>query len=119
MIDLTHTRHTWTMVIVPDPENPRPDTTCEGYWPSRDPDAPGYCPPEQFDKSLSDATRRMTEWEAGDWYHIGVMARLHVDGLMIESPGIWGIESDDESYIAEQFECQKLETLAILKGIAQ
>jgi len=71
---------------------------------------------------------RLEAMQRGEWQFLGVMARVTVripmrDGAYIshtvESPGIWGIESDCQESIDEAFEGEKatLETMLVALGI--
>lgn len=85
----------------------------EGFWPSEDPNAPGYVPPDRFDAEMRKAEERAEAWKVDEWWYVGVQARaivsLPVGGdsfviYTIDSPGVWGIESDSTDYIKAVFE---------------
>ena len=89
-------------IIEPDMSATRPDEISDGFWPSSDTQAPGYVPPERFAEELDKAHARMRGFELGAWEYIGVRARAlclvvrdRVGTLInIDSPGVWGVESD-------------------------
>lgn len=113
-----------TRVVQDDDNNESPDKHQDGYWPSRDKDAAGYCgevTDEQFAIHHKAAEDRMAAWERGDWNYVGVRARalcLIVQNgvgvhMTLESPGLWGIESDCSEYLTEVYEeqCDELKDL--------
>lgn len=123
-------RISWEMLTPRDDSSDRPDERDEGFWPSLDPDACGYIgdaephdvngreQAKRFDDALEAAETRMAEWESDDWHFVGVVARAHLfipaggnsfACYTLDSPGIWGIESDAGDYLREQFEQQKEE----------
>jgi len=92
-------------VILDDEAANRPDKMQDGFWPSQNPDDAGYCGPctaEEFAEHERNAKQRMVDYESGQWGYVGVRARalcfvvrngvgVH---MSLESPGLWGIESD-------------------------
>lgn len=112
-------------VIISDDTQERPDENDEGFWPSRDHDAPGYVGESDFDAQMTIATERMEAWERGDWEFVGVRARAHCMtvrngvGTMftLESPGLWGIESDVGDYLNDVFEDEKAELLGMIEAM--
>lgn len=79
---------------------------------------------EVEDEGASDGRR--AAFERGEWHYVGVRALArclivnHGVGtiLTLESPGLWGIESDSgEEYFAEVYEEQKAELLAMLEAM--
>jgi len=122
--------------LIPDDDNPRPDEKDDGFWPSLNPKDAGYvgdnflcCVSDsEFNQIELAAHYRMRAWERGDWYYVGVRAvalcfivRNGVGTYVnIESPGIWGVESDsDESYIEELYKEQIAELEEILGALAR
>jgi hypothetical protein len=109
----------WSMETPHDDTVDRPDERDEGFWPSTDPDSPGYVgknPKRPFADQQADATERMAAWERGDWEFVGVIARadimLPIGGgsfrlFTIRSAGLWGIESDSPDYLREVYEEEK------------
>lgn len=107
----------WTPVHVADTESGQtPDSDNEGFWPSLDPQSPGYIganPARSYVEQMADARLRMTQFQEGAWHFIGVRARAELaipigQGctrlMRVESAGLWGIESDsDSAYLAEVF----------------
>jgi hypothetical protein len=113
----------WTMITERDDTAGKPDEMQDGYWPSHDPDDAGYVPAEQFDDAHDIAQQRMNGWLNDVWEYIGVMAKatvyIPIGGtsfrvMELQSSGIWGIESDSESYIEETYEEQKRDLLTEL-----
>lgn len=111
----------WEMLTQPDDCRDKPDERQDGFWPSRDPKAAGYVDPAQFDHEQAKAEARMKAWHDDVWYYLGVIARAHImvpsgQGSFVtytlDSPGIWGIESDSTDYIKETFEEEKVELLS-------
>jgi hypothetical protein len=113
----------WERLEARDDCNDKPDDRDEGFWPSTDPKAAGYVGPEnveRFEELYAAAMERMTAWNEGDWYYIGIVARAHVSipigggsfrTLTLDSAGCWGIESDAGDYLDEVFEEEKAELL--------
>lgn len=103
----------FTRLIQDDDQQPRPDTRDDGFWPSRDPESSGYVLPENFEAEYSRAVERMVAFDRGDWYWIGVRARAEIRvpygqdfiTTTIDSPGLWGVDSDcGEAYLDEVFQ---------------
>lgn len=101
-----------------------PDERDEGFWPSLDKDSCGYvgpCSEEAFAAYQEKAQARMDAWKRGDWNYVGVRAEARCvivkngTGIYVnlESPGVWGIESDAGGYLQEVY----LQELATLKGM--
>lgn len=114
---------TFHMEEIQDDHNPPLDKNHEGFWPSRDKESPGYVgenPATSFEEQMEQAKRRGKAWEDGKIYHIAIRAKAEivipiggnsVVSYCLESPGIWGIESDcGEDYKQEVF-AQECETL--------
>lgn len=122
------TKITITRVLEDDTYHGAPDEDNEGFWPSKDENAPGYCPPEHFEKSMATAKQRMAQFKAGQWNYVGVRAMASIfipigQGSICEykllSAGLWGIESDSgEKYLNEVFEEQAAELVEHIKQFA-
>lgn len=71
----------------------RPDERDEGFWPSRDPEAAGYCPPEYFDKSQAHAKEVMQAWKDDEWFYCGIVLSVSYNGVELDShaASLWGI----------------------------
>jgi len=117
----------WSMRTEHDDTKGRPDEDDEGFWPSSDPDACGYVEPSRFDEAMRKAQERMDAFDRGDWHFCGVVARAEIlipiggnsfRSLMIESAGLWGIESDSGDYLREVYEEEKDELRAQLRMFA-
>ena len=104
----------FAQVTVPDDDCTLPDQRQDGYWPSQDKDDPGYCgdvTPARFAELYAEAQSRMDAFEAGDWGYVGVRARAlcflvrNNTGTYfnLDSPGIWGVESDAGRYLQELY----------------
>lgn len=111
-------------VEIPDETAGLPDEMDDGFWPSQDSKAAGYVAPDLFRSEMNKAERRMAEYERGGWGFIGVRARalcmIVRNGvgtlLNVESPGLWGIESDSGAdYLAEVFEAEKADLLTMFE----
>lgn len=131
-------RISWEMLTIPDHTSGPPNEQDEGFWPSLDPDAPGYIgEPEpsdvdgtgqqkRFDKQYVNAEKRLADWHNEIWGYVGVRARatlfIPCGGqsfavYTLDSPGLWGIESDAGDYLQTVFDQEKAqlrEHLAIL-----
>lgn len=68
--------------------------------------------PTQRAEYLARDRARLDAYKRGDWHFIGIRARAHVDvtrgkvttSYTLDSPGLWGIESDsDDSYLESVF----------------
>lgn len=94
-----------------DSTDDKPDDRDDGFWPSRDPKAAGYVLPENFDAEQAKAESRMADWKAYLWRYVGVRARalcmIVRNGvgtyINLDSPGVWGIESDSDEYLNEVY----------------
>lgn len=116
----------WRKVLVNDGDHGRPDEDNEGFWPSQDETSPGYVKPELYKSEMEKAKQRMSDWKNGYWYFCGVCAVADIsipigNGAFtmhsIYSPGLWGIKSDQDTYIEEVFEEEKAELIAQLKTL--
>lgn len=131
-------RISWEMLTPPDDSPDKPDERDEGFWPSLDPDAPGYigdCLPDdvtgqgqqaRFAEQMEAAESRMAAWEAGQWEYVGVVARAHIwipvggrsfRTMTLDSAGLWGIESDAGDYLRSVFDEERGELLAQLRTL--
>jgi len=108
---------------------PPPWESDEGFWPSRDPDAPGYVPPDKFAEEELKAHARKDMFLSGDWCMVGVIARAVVSvpigggsfaHYTLDSPGLWGVEGDcGEDYMQEVFEEEKRALLSAMADIGR
>jgi hypothetical protein len=117
----------WTKEIKQDDYQESPDANDDGFWPSRDKNDAGYVFPENFDSEQAKAEKRMLDWQRGEWFYCGVIAKCELlipigsnsfRVMTLESSGLWGIESDCGDYINEVFEQQKEELLEQIKTLA-
>jgi len=101
-------------VILDDHCCDKPDERDCGFWPSRDPKSAGYvgeCTDEEFREHFDKARERMEAFESGDWNYVGVRARAKClvvrdnvgTYVNLDSPGVWGIESDAGDYLDEVY----------------
>jgi len=120
----------WEKVVESDGHNEAPDQNDEGFWPSQDSEAAGYCgehTDEEFEQLLEDAQQRFNDWENGVWEYVGVRAKatvyIPIGGnsfhiMEMQSAGLWGIESDAGDYLDDVYQEEKdglileLQTLA-------
>lgn len=81
---------------------------------------PQPCTCENLEQS-EQAYGRMMDHERGDWQPISIRAIAHVrtstDGISwqghdIESPGLWGIESDSDKSYLDEVKCDQFRKLA-------
>lgn len=105
-----------------------PDKQDEAFWPNKDPDAPGYVPPERFEEEHAKAVARAAAYDSGEWSYIGVVAQaviyLPVGAApsfvryVMRSPGVWGVESDcDEAHLESIYQEERDELLGHLKAL--
>jgi hypothetical protein len=78
-------------------------------------------PADEAEKYREQDRKRLAEYRRGGWYMVGIRARANISiphsgyttMYSLESPGLWGIESDSgEPYFAEVFEEEKQQLLA-------
>lgn len=115
----------WERVLKDDDTAGRPDERDDAFWPVSD-DFEGD--EKAYLDARGRAQERLDEFDAEQWWYVGVIARAHVAipigggsfaTYTMDSPGLWGIESDsEESYLAETFEDAKAEILAHLETLA-
>lgn len=120
----------WSLLTPRDYDGTPPDERQDGFWPSLDPDAPGYIGSDSkadYQKQLRTARGIMSSWKADSWWYVGVVARavvyIPVGGnsfrlMTIESAGLWGIESSAKSYIKTVYAEAKAELMAELMTLA-
>lgn len=112
-----------------------PDRDDEVFWPSLDPESAGWIgEPEagedqaaRYKRQLEKARRRYNAWRRGRWHYMGVRARasifIPIGGksfrvLILESAGLWGIESDSaESYVASVYQGERAALLSELETL--
>jgi hypothetical protein len=118
---------TWSMETPEDDCTDGPDERQDGFWPSHDPKAAGYCPADKFEALQRECENLMKGFVRGDWSYVGVVAVARISipiggGSFIthtlRSPGLWGIESYSPEYHKEVYEEQKTELLEQLKILA-
>lgn len=129
----------WTMETPRDPFADSPDERDEGFFPSIDPDAPGYIgDPDatdvdgtahaaRYESETEAAKARLAAWYADEWHYVGVVARavIHIPiggisfrVLELRSSGVWGIESDSGDYIRQQYADERDTLLMELRTLA-
>lgn len=122
----------WECLTPRDDTADAPDERDEGFWPSLDPEDCGFIGEDkgaaEFAEAMQAAEQRMQAWRDDEWEFVGVVARAHIAvpigggafcTYMLDSPGLWGVESDSPDYIAEVFEEQKGELLAHLATMGE
>lgn len=112
----------FAMVTPMDDSGDTPEERNDGFWPSQDKDAAGYCglTGVAFEEAWQAAADCLEAWRRGDWYYVGVQAEArcllvrdgHGTYYEFRSAGVWGIESDADDYLKEVYEEQKAELLA-------
>lgn len=119
----------WELLTRTDDSINSPDERDEGFWPSQDPDSPGYVgevSAEEFADHMAKAESLMERFQSGEWEYVGVLAAAHllipIGGgsfriMKLESAGLWGIESYCEDYIREVFEEEKAGLLRELETL--
>lgn len=121
---------TFEMVLTRDDTAGPPDKMQDGYWPSLDPKDCGYIGDGKTDADLkrehAKQQRRLTRWQNDGWHYVGVIARANVSVPIggdsfslytIDSPGLWGIESDAGKYLKEVYSEQLDELKAQLAAM--
>lgn len=93
------------------PGNPHigaPDKTDEGFWPSKDPEAPGYVPPDRYREEKAKAEKVLRAWKAGEWLYCGVAVQLFRNGAPITGKyahALWSVECNypgtDNGYLRD------------------
>lgn len=81
--------------VVGDEHAGKPDENDCGFWPSRDPQASGYCgevSDARFAKLEAHAKHIMYTWEAGEWGYVGIHLMVIHDGEDIAHESLWGLE---------------------------
>jgi hypothetical protein len=77
----------------------------DGFWPSNDPEDPGYVLPQHYEQACQQARQRYTAWSNDEWY----FADVHIDATMTVKLDLYtdrqviftsvaiigGVESDD------------------------
>ncbi len=105
-----------TARIVRDDTIDRPDQRDDGFWPSKDKNAAGYCPPEHFEASQAYAEKVMKAWKNDAWFYCGIVLSVSKDVdiegrtqsevvISDHAASLWGIECNypdsDNSYLTE------------------
>lgn len=93
-----------------------PNERQDGFYPSKDKDAAGYCPPEHFDASQAHAEKVMKAWKNDEWFYCGIVLSVskavHIKGRVQDeivvsdhAASLWGIECNypdsDNAYLTE------------------
>ena len=81
--------------IYRDEDSGPPDSFDEGFWPSTDPDNPGYVPPESYEAQRKAAQRAMRAWERDEWFYVGVAVTVYRCDIQLTKKyahALWGIE---------------------------
>lgn len=101
-----------------------PTSMDEGFWPSTDPEHPGYTP-NDYEKQLRSARGRFSAFKGDHWRYVGVVARAELmipigQGsfrlMTLDSAGLWGIESSStRSYLESVYEDEQDNLLAELR----
>lgn len=83
--------------IIPDDDAGRPDERMDGFWPSLDPNDPGFIgnvSKERFALELAQAEKVMTAWKNDEWFYCGVVLSIKRDGVTLDhyAASLWGIE---------------------------
>lgn len=119
----------WAMETPTDETCDNPLDRDEGFFPSQDPESPGYIgdvSQEEFERQFAEAQQRLDDFHAGEWEYVGVIAvaRVYVPiggGSYtiheFRSAGLWGIESNAGAYLDEVFEDEKASLLDNLKTL--
>ncbi len=83
-----------TARIEQDDDAGAPDEIEDGFWPSRDPQAAGWVPPQRFAAEQRKATRTMNAWKRGEWFYVGIVLSVERNGIILDkhAASLWGIE---------------------------
>lgn len=117
---------TISRVLLDDDRGDMPDEHVEGFWPSHDPEAAGFVEPANFDDEQAKAEQRMRDFNDGEWRFVGVIARATIkipygaDFIVstLDSPGLWGVESDSgDDYLNEAFGDERATLLEMLESL--
>lgn len=121
----------WEMLTDTDDSGDAPDQRDDGFWPSTDPEAAGFIgatPAKDYATQYREATERMEAWRRGEWAYVGVIARAHISLpvgggsfrlFIIDSAGLWGIESDAGDYLKEVFGEEQKALISDLKSLGE
>lgn len=122
----------WERLNPRDETAERPDEMQDGFWPSADPEAPGYIGEHtaaELAEAQAAAQARMDAWERDEWEYVGTIARAHIAvpigggsfvTFTIDSAGLWGTESDsEESYLESIFEDEKASLTGQLEALGR
>jgi hypothetical protein len=83
--------------IVRDDHAGAPDEHRDGFWPSLDPDDPGYIG-EASENRLAFETARahrlMTMWKNDEWFFCGIVLSVEKSGIVLDrnAASLWGLE---------------------------
>lgn len=128
----------WKRKLIDDDSGDMPDDNNDGFWPSLDPDEAGYIGDDPTDVTGEKQQARFEEQQAeaqarydafGDsWNFVGVVAVAHISipigggsfaTYTLQSPGLWGVESDAGDYLETVYEDQKAELLSHLVKLGE
>ena len=82
----------------------RPDERDDGFWPSQDQNAAGYCGKMSavtFAKHKRRAESIMKAWENGEWFYVGVAVRAYFDEEPLTEEfahALWGVDCNHPQY---------------------
>jgi hypothetical protein len=81
--------------LVPDDCADPPDARQSGFWPSRDPQDPGYIGAKSestFYRRLARARAIMDAWKRDGWHYCGVVVTASRAGVELGETTFWGLE---------------------------
>jgi hypothetical protein len=77
-----------------------PDKRQDGFWPSLDPENPGYIGPRSrktLAKHMKRAHQIMEAWDKDEWWYVGVCVNVSFDDVKLTGKydhALWGIEAN-------------------------
>lgn len=94
-VSIEYDGFTLTATIYRDDSGYTPEDRDDGFWPSRDKDAAGYVPPDNFEVERAKAERVKAAWLADDWFYCGVAVTVSKAGVQLTeryANALWGVE---------------------------
>lgn len=91
------------VTVYRDDHNPRPDKAQDGFWPSEDPNDPGYVT-ENLAEHMAEAQEIYNDHKARRWWYVGVAVQMFKGNTPLTDQydhALWGIESYCTDYIDE------------------
>ena len=101
-----------TARIAHDDSPDKPDERQDGFWPSLDPNNPGFISAgngwrKRFEQQQAKAESIMAAWLNDEWFYCGIILSVSIDEteLTDHAASLWGIEANypesDNAYLTE------------------